>query len=62
MEGVRGTAPRSEGSKPSVLLLNDTPIWWTSTVLPRDPQGKNLVLHYQSLKSVMESQVGIKPT
>lgn len=26
MEGAGGTAPPSEGSKPSVLLLNDTPI------------------------------------
>lgn len=26
MEGARGTAPRSGGSKPPVLLLNDTPI------------------------------------
>lgn len=52
MEGMRGTAPRSEGSKPSVLLLNDIPIWCAATVLPRDPQGKNLVLHYQSLQRV----------
>lgn len=30
MEGARGTAPRSGGSKPPVLLLNDTPIWCTA--------------------------------